>query len=197
MRKWKANGQNSKMKECRSTRALASGRLVSKSPLRLKLPSNRERHREKKYGNCECQSFGQSWARFNTAGDIERLQEDCKTTMDTHGLFRSFQHMDCQNFFLTGNKSGRIPSSGLVSRDYPSNSPMAEWEGIIPSLARLEPTCCRACPCCEAVATFEPLYLAETTSTILVGQMDQCIHLARSVDNETERSGLKSENHIA
>ena len=111
------------------------------------------------------------------------------------GLFRSFQHMDCQNFCLTGNKSGHIPSSGLVSRDYPSNS--LEWEGIIPSLARFEPTCCRACPCCEAVATFEPLYLAETTSTILVGQMDQCIHLARSVDNETERSGLKSANHIA
>lgn len=50
---------------------------------------------------------------------------------------------------------------------------------------------------CEAVATSEPLCLAETTSAILVGQMDQRIHLARSVDNETETSGLKSENHIA
>lgn len=50
---------------------------------------------------------------------------------------------------------------------------------------------------CEAVATSEPLCLAETTSAILVGQMDQRIHLAKSVDNETETSGLKSENHIA
>ena len=46
---------------------------------------------------------------------------------------------------------------------------------------------------CEAVATSEPLCLAETTSAILVGQMDQRIHLARSVD-ETETSGLK-ESH--